>query len=277
MHYILPHMSYKFNQIFVDDFGRASGVLAINKPVDITSHDVVNRLRRDLKTKQIGHAGALDPFASGVLIMLVGKATKYSDLFLNSDKSYLATVLFGRSTDSADPEGKVLQDIDTSNLNFEQLSKELNSIKPKFVPEYEQYVPVYSSVKVGGEKLRVLARSSDKFEIIEEALGRKVVFTQGEKLVEVVLPKHLCKINRLDFSQPTILSYEGKQYASVVADVDCSKGTYIRTLAEDIGFALPGKLPAMLSALCRTRVADIHLNECLELDQIPALFEQSKA
>lgn len=270
-------MSYKFNQIFVDDFGRASGVLAINKPVDMTSHDVVNRLRRDLKTKQIGHAGALDPFASGVLIMLVGKATKYSDLFLNSDKSYLATVLFGRSTDSADPEGKVLKDIDTSSLDLEQLSKELNSIKPKFVPEYEQYVPVYSSVKVGGEKLRVLARSSDKFEIIEEALGRKVLFTQGEKLVEVVLPKHLCKINRLDFAQPTTLNYEGKQYASVIADVDCSKGTYIRALAEDIGLALPNKLPAMLSALCRTRVADIHLNECLELDQIPALFEQSKA
>lgn len=270
-------MSYKFNQIFVDDFGRATGVLAINKPVDMTSHDVVNRLRRDLKTKQIGHAGALDPFASGVLIMLVGKATKYSDLFLNSDKSYLATVLFGRSTDSADPEGKILQDIDTSKLDLEQLLKDLNEVKPNFVPEYEQYVPVYSSIKVGGEKLRVLARSSDKFEIVEDETGRKVIFTQGEKVIEVVLPKHSCKINRLDFATPTILSYADKKYASVVADVDCSKGTYIRTLAEDIGLALPTKLPAMLSALCRTRVADMHLEECLELDQIAGLLEHSKA
>lgn len=268
-------MSYKFNNLFVDDFGRMSGVVAINKPVGITSHDAVDVLRREFKTKQVGHAGALDPFASGVLVLLVGKATKYSDLFLNSDKEYLATVLFGRSTDSADPEGKILQDIDTTTLDLAKLQAELESIKPKFMPDYKQYVPIFSSVKVDGEKLRILARSSDKFELIDTDAGRIAKFYKGEETIEVKVPTHDCKISKLDFQTAEYIDYETKSYASVVVDVACSKGTYIRSLAEDIGLALPDKLPAMLSDLCRTRVADIHLIECVELDNVRSLIPQT--
>jgi len=265
-------MSYKFNNLFSDDFGRFSGVVAVNKPIGITSHDAVDVLRREFKTKQVGHAGALDPFASGVLVLLVGKATKYSELFLNSDKDYLATVLFGRATNSADPEGQVLQDIDTASLDLAKLQSELEIIKPQFMPDYRQFVPVYSSIKVGGEKLRVLARSSDRFELITTEGNRIAKFYKGDQVIEVQVPAHDCKITKMDFQSAEYITFADKSYASVVVDVACSKGTYIRSLAEDIGLALPTALPAMLSNLCRTRVADIHLVDCVGLDNVRSLI-----
>lgn len=267
-------MSYKINKLFVDDFGRTSGIVAVNKPVGITSHDAVDMLRKQLKTKQVGHAGALDPFASGVLILLVGKATKFSDIFLNTDKDYLATIILGRSTDSADPEGNVLQDIDTSALDLNELSNQLNTIKDKFMPSYQQYVPIFSSVKIEGEKLRVMARSSDRFELADKDGVRIARFFKGDSVTEIPVPKHECRIDRMEFETPEYISFAEKTYASVKLDVACSKGTYIRALAEDVGAALPNPIPSMLSDLVRTRVGDIHLLECVHIEDAHTLISE---
>src|SRR5690606_2631044 len=136
------------------------GILLVNKPVGKTSHDIVYEQRKELQTRKIGHAGALDPYASGLLIILVGKATKLSDSFLNLDKTYEADILFGVETDSGDLEGKVINIKDKiSNIKNTDLQIALN----KFSPSYMQYVPVYSSVNVDGKKLRKLAREYDSF------------------------------------------------------------------------------------------------------------------
>jgi tRNA pseudouridine55 synthase len=276
-------MSYKVNKLLQDDFGRVTGIVAINKPAGITSHDVVDNLRHALKTRQVGHAGALDPFATGVLILLVGKATKYSELFLNADKAYVAKVLFGISTDSADPEGEINQQ--TNILpELDVLKAQVADSFNKFMPEYTQFVPVFSSVKVGGDKLRVLARSADKFEIREENGQRLVDFHKGDKVHTIILPQHKCAISQLSVVDAANIEITDSEFytkrqsellhntwPTVDVSVDCSKGTYVRILAEDIGQALPTPLPAMLWNLTRTRVGDINLIDCFELDKLDQL------
>ncbi len=251
-----------------DEFGRANGILLVNKPKGITSHDVVDEIRKIYSTKKVGHAGTLDPFAEGLLVLLIGKSTKRAGDLLGLDKEYKATILFGVSTDSHDPEGKIFEE-STVHIDKEKIKDSLN----EFTPSYIQYVPVFSSVKVKGSKLRVLARSSDSFEINYEK--GTVSFKKDEKISKYELPKKEVKVFEIslasfrkatqsDIDQLEKVSVEGKYIAEIT--VLCSKGTYIRQLAFDIG--KKNNLPAMLIGLKRTRIGDWTVDDAVELNLI---------
>jgi len=273
-------MKYLANQLQRDEFGRVNGIIAVNKPAGFTSHDVVAKARGALKTKKVGHAGALDPFATGILILLVGKATKMSDDFVNYDKEYIANTLFGISTDSSDTEGRITDVIESPNID------ELPQVLEQFTPSYEQFVSVYSSVKVDGNKLRVLARSYENFDVEDRDEKRFAKFYNDveDKPFEVELPKHLCKIPEIEILNTTetdisdIKFYEERKsqipttkFPTATIRVACSKGTYIRALAEDIGQAFPTPIPAMLIGLERTKVGDITLDKAVEIDELENL------
>ncbi len=278
---------FEANKILRDEFGRPSGVLLINKPKWITSHDVVDKARSTLGTKKVGHAGTLDPFATGLIIILVGKATKTSVDFLTLDKQYKAKILFGASTNTGDVEGEIQSISKRFNLKKSDIKKAIQS----FQPEYIQYVPVFSSVKVQGKKLRKLARSSDRFEIRdskpENGEEVKEVFfydEQGKLKDKINLPKkkvHLdIKIDNVEkiavsklkqyFNDENFDNYsklkEGKEFFVLNLVVDCSKGTYIRQLAIDIGKKL--EIPSMLIELERTRIGEYKSKSAIEVESI---------
>ena len=180
-----------------------SGVVIIDKPEGVSSFDVVARVRRALGVKKAGHTGTLDPLATGVLPVLVGRAVKASDYMLSSDKHYEATLLLGVSTDTEDVTGKILAESD--NIPDE---KTVLDIASRFVGEQYQIPPMYSALKVGGKKLCDLAREGKEI----EREPRKITV-------------HSLEVKRIS----------EREYA---LDVVCSKGTYIRTLCADIGQAL---------------------------------------
>lgn len=272
-------MNYEVNKLNFDEFGRPNGILAINKPAGMTSHDVVAQIRRILSTPKVGHAGALDPFADGLLIILVGKATKESDSFLNMDKSYTATILLGIKTTSADPEGEVIN-VEANT----QVPSNIQDILNSFMPEYEQYVPVFSSVKYQGEKLRVLARSAEHWEITDENGVKTFKFTRRGKSGSIPLPKHLCKIysiealeqGKIDLAETDFYNKNQPQlndakYNSLRINVSCSKGTYIRALAEDIATRFSPPAPAILWNLTRTQIGDIAISQSLKIEEVESL------
>jgi tRNA pseudouridine55 synthase len=278
---------YQVNKIELDDFGRPSGVLAVNKPIGLTSHDVVYRVRKALNTKAVGHAGSLDPFASGLLMIIVGKATKLSDEIMAGEKSYIGEILFGIATDTQDPEGDVIaSQQELSHVTSENIQKVIS----QFTNGYDQYVPVYSSIKVDGDKLRVLARKYERFEIVDKGDGKIVNFYQDDQLKRTVeLPRHfveLAGLELLNFSNATFpeaneyhQSFRQKlatqngdllnlTYPIAKIKADCPKGTYIRQLAVDIGNNLETPTPAMLVSLERTRVGQVQLTDALTIDDL---------
>lgn len=274
-------MTYEINKLKIDEFGRINGVVAVNKPVGITSHDVVDRARKAFHTRAVGHSGALDPFASGLILILVGKATKLADSYLNKDKEYTAKILFGIKTDSADPEGKVLDVNNTINLN--NLAETLT----KFTPSYTQYVPVFSSVKVGGEKLRVLARKYKYHRVIDESETRVVEFFDKDDNIahKIELPKHICSISYIELIDQDVADISAYRFATEWTKSDlldlyptaeirvkCSKGTYIRVLAEDIGATLNHPTPAMLLELRRTKIGDFDVTQSVDIDNLHTLI-----
>lgn len=193
------------------------GFLNIYKPKGMTSFDVVARLRRVTKIKQIGHTGTLDPFAVGVLPICIGKSTRLIE-YLDDDKEYLATVQFGKDTDTYDLDGTV-----TKTYDKKITQEDLISILEDFRGEIEQLPPIYSAIKVNGKKLYEYARNGEEVEI----KPRKVF------------------ISKLELES---FDYE-KQEAKIL--VDCSKGTYIRSIAYDIGQKLD--CGGYLTALERTK------------------------
>lgn len=260
----------EINKLHRDDLGRISGLFLIDKPIGITSHDVVDKVRRIFKTKQVGHAGTLDPFASGLLIILVGKFTKKSDEFMGFDKSYLAEVAFGVSTDSHDPEGKLQGDMDPMRhyTRIDEFRDEVDKTVSDMQGNSMQAVPVYSSVKVNGDKLRELARKYDKFEIEDGETTQKITFSSDNSVKEVTVNKReitLSKIEVISYDEKTF-EVEGKQVTKHVAtiDVSCSKGTYIRQLAYDLGRKI--SVPAMLINLRRTRIGDYKVEDALNVE-----------
>ncbi len=181
----------------------ASGIIVIDKPEGVTSFDVVARIRRIFGEKKVGHTGTLDPLATGVLPVLVGKAVKASDFMLSSDKHYTATLLLGIKTDTEDITGKILEECDEIPEEAEVMEK-ISS----FVGKSLQTPPMYSAIKVGGKKLYELARQG----VTVEREAREITV-------------HSIKAERLTEREYTL-------------DIYCSKGTYIRTLCADIGEAL---------------------------------------
>lgn len=220
-----------------------NGILIIDKPEGITSHDVVARLRRILKTKKIGHTGTLDPFATGVLVMLVGKATRLARFFDKDAKGYDALVNFGYETDTGDrtgeriahPDGYVLPPITPEDL-FKAISG--------FMGEIAQTPPMYSAKKIDGKKLYELAREGKEVE---------------RKPVNVTIYK-------LQISQENLPEIPDADTWNLRFLVQCSAGTYIRTLAEDIGREL-GHF-AHLRELRRTSAGRFDISSAKTLDEV---------
>lgn len=208
------------------------GFININKPKGITSHDVVAILRRILKIKQIGHTGTLDPFAEGVLPICIGKATRLIE-FLEDEKAYIGTVQFGKSTDTYDVDGKIINTSE-KQITFEDVE---NALKD-FRGEIEQTPPIYSAIKINGKKLYEYAREGKDVEI---------------------KPRKVC-IQKLE-----ILSFdEIKQQAELY--IECSKGTYIRSIANDLGLALQAY--GYLTKLVRVKAGKFTLRESIELNKL---------
>lgn len=210
-----------------------NGFINLNKPSGMTSHDAVNHVRRIFSVRKVGHAGTLDPAACGVLPIAVGRATKFIEYLADCDKAYRAEILFGVSTDSGDLEGEVITRAD----DFVMPTIEgLNAALKAFIGEIEQTPPKFSAIKIHGRKAYDLARRDIDFE----------------------MPRRLVKISRLE------LIALGANTATI--EIDCGKGTYIRSLAIDLGERL--NLPATLKSLVRLRVGDFRLNAALTFDDI---------
>ena len=217
-------------------------VLIINKPKGITSHDVVDIIRRKLGVKKTGHAGTLDPMATGVLIVLVGKKTKEQSKYMGMEKEYVAEVELGMETDTGDTEGRVIKKIPPQA--FKNTTRSQVEIKClKFVGKIRQSVPLYSAVKIKGKKLYQLARKGIK--------PKKL----PERIVEIK------SIEILDFKKGA-----EKTYPVVKLKIVCGKGVYIRQLVVDLGKALG--FPAHLKSLIRTRIGGLDLNKSIKIDEI---------
>lgn len=213
-------------------------ILYVNKPLNWTSFNVVNRIRwkirKTLKIKKIkvGHAGTLDPLATGVMIICTGKSTKLIESFQDQTKEYIATIELGATTPCFDKELPV-----DANYPIEHITPELvNKIIPQFVGEIWQTPPVYSAKKVDGKRAYDYAREGEEVEL------------QPKLLV-------IDEIGVLDFALPLLK-----------IRVVCSKGTYIRALARDIGSALGSG--AHLAALERTRIGNVRITDCLTIDEL---------
>lgn len=204
------------------------GFLNIHKPAGMTSHDVVGRGRRALKTKRVGHAGTLDPDATGVLVVAVGQATRLLPYLPLEPKVYLATVGFGTATDTEDASGQVIAEADASGLTEEAL----RSVLPRFVGEIEQVPPMVSALHHNGQRLYDLARQG----ITVEREARTIT------------------IHALELVAPSTIR------------VTCGGGTYIRTLCKDIGEALG--LPAHMATLVREAVGPYALADAIPLEEI---------
>lgn len=206
------------------------GFLNVYKPVGMTSHDVVSKLRKLTNIKQIGHTGTLDPFAEGVLPVCIGKATRLSE-FLEDDKEYLATVQFGVSTTTYDREGEVIY---TSDKKL--VSEDVKNALKAFEGEISQLPPIYSAIKVKGKKLYEYARSGQEVEI----KPRKVTIENIE-----------------------LKSFDEKlQQAEIL--IKCSKGTYIRSIANDLGQKL--ECGAHLIKLVRTQAGRFRIENSVNLE-----------
>lgn len=208
------------------------GFLNVYKPKGLTSHDVVARLRRVTKIKQIGHTGTLDPFAEGVLPVCIGKSTRLIE-YLADDKAYIATVQFGKTTDTYDLEGQILSESD-KKVSENEIVNELKN----FEGEIEQIPPVYSALKVNGKKLYEYARAGQEVEI---------------------------KPRKILIDDIHLVSFDSEAQSAEIY-VKCSKGTYIRTIGHDLGQNLG--CGAYLTGLERVQAGDFLVNESVMLDSL---------
>lgn len=221
--------------------GRAiDGILVLDKPRGITSNGALQRVKRALFAAKAGHTGSLDPMATGVLPLCFGEATKFSQYLLDSDKFYRATVTFGVATETGDAEGEVIGETDASAITEAALA----DVIEQFTGEIEQVPSMYSAVKHQGQPLYKLARAG----ITVERQARAVT------------------IYRLG-----LLAFRPGVRAEADLEIHCSKGTYVRSLAEDIGERLG--CGAHVSALRRVRSGPYSETDCVSLEQVEALAE----
>lgn len=228
------------------------GIKCVDKPLGLTSHDVVARARRLLGTRRIGHAGTLDPLATGVLLLLVGEATKLSPYLTGHDKSYTAWVSFGASTPTLDAEGPVLESADASGLDEERLAAALGA----FLELREQAPPAYSAIKRGGERSYAAARRGEAVEPPPRPVSYRSLTLRAFAPRRDDLPRIL------DNELPPTLG----EHPTALVELTVSAGTYVRSFARDLGAALG--LPAHLSGLVRTASGDVSLEAATPLDEI---------
>lgn len=211
------------------------GIIIVNKPKACTSHDVVYKIRKATGEK-VGHAGTLDPLATGVLPILVGKGTQCSKYLINHDKTYVVTLQLGKKTDTGDEEGNVIQEekVDISWKDKQALEKVFQS----FVGKQKQMPPIYSAIKVKGKKLYEYARKGEQVEI---------------------------PVRQIEIYQIKIIQIEELK-KQIIFQVSCSKGTYIRSLCEDIAKKL-GTVGYM-QELQRIQVGDFKIEQAITLEQL---------
>jgi tRNA pseudouridine55 synthase len=212
-----------------------SGVLVIDKAGDFTSHDVVAVCRRALKTKKIGHCGTLDPMATGLLMLVVGRATKIQDLLMSEDKEYRGTLTLGKTTTSQDKEGEVVAESPVGDLT----EQEIRAAFDAFLGDFEQIPPLVSAIKINGVPLYKMARKGQEVERKPRA-----VHVFGYEIHRIELPE-------VEFT------------------VRCTKGFYVRTYAHEIGQKLG--CGAHLSALRRTRSGKFTLDRAVTIPELKTL------
>lgn len=208
------------------------GIVVVNKPTGITSHDVVDIVRRKLKMRRVGHAGTLDPLATGVLVILLGKSTSLFNKFAVYDKAYRATLVLGMKTKTADIQGQVIQQLPYEEVTQARFAETLRN----FYGDIEQIPPMVSAVKFQGRRLYQLAR-------------------QG---IEVQREPRKIRIDRLEllsFAPPRVSFY-----------LECSKGTYVRKLAEDVGDQLG--CGACIAQIERTKVGPFTIEQSVTLEDL---------
>ena len=218
------------------------GIILINKQKNYTSHDVVNKVKKITKSK-VGHTGTLDPNATGVLPLLLGNATKISKYLINHDKEYEVLLQLGTKTDTADAEGKIIEEKD---VNIDFLSEEnVKKVLSTFLGKQKQMPPMYSAIKVNGKKLYQYARQGQEVEIKPREI----------EIYEI-------KLTNLDKKQ--------KQISLVVS---CSKGTYIRSLCEDIADRL-GTV-GFMKELNRTKVGEFNIKDCVTVEEFEEKYNKN--
>ncbi|MDR1457982.1 MAG: tRNA pseudouridine(55) synthase TruB [Puniceicoccales bacterium] len=212
-----------------------NGILLVDKPIGLTSHDVVDKLRKKLSMKRIGHAGTLDPIASGLLVILLGMATKISQLITNCDKTYVGEMCLGLTTDTHDAQGTTIATKIVPDLS----SRDVENVIYSFLGEQHQIPPMFSAKKLNGVPLYKLARKGQDVE-------------RAPRLVHI---------------DEFIL----ENFASPLAEfkLSCSKGTYVRTVVNDVGQVLG--CGAHMTKLTRTRVGTMDLEKATKLDHILAM------
>lgn len=209
---------------------KMDGILLINKTTGMTSHDVVMKIRKLLKTKKVGHCGTLDPDATGVLVICVNKATKAIQFLTADSKEYIATLSLGKSTDTYDASGKVLKEKEFNGI------KNLEEVLNSFVGKQKQLPPIYSAIKVNGKKLYEYARENKEVEI-----------------------KH----RDIEIKEIELLKVEDNE---ITFRVLCSKGTYVRSLCVDIANKLG--YPGHMKSLMRSQSGDFKLEDCFTLEDV---------
>ena len=222
------------------------GILPIYKERGMTSHDVVFKARKILKMKKIGHSGTLDPEVDGVLLLLLGGATKVSDYAMDLGKSYRAEVCLGIKTTTEDLTGEILEERTVEGIDI----SEIKGILKTMVGEIEQTPPIYSAVKVNGRKLYEYAR-------------------RGQFDVEI--PSRKVNIYNIDFIDNSEYYKDGKFYFTI--DINCGKGTYVRTIATSIGEKL--NIPSTMSKLTRTSSGKVTIDHCLKLADVEKCLEEN--
>ena len=214
-----------------------NGIIVVNKPSGMTSHDVVNKIRKILHTKKVGHTGTLDPLASGVLVICVNQATKIANFLESDDKVYECTVLLGRSTDTFDIEGKTIQE----EKNIDITAEKIDEVLSQFIGEQEQVPPIYSAIKVDGKKLYQYAREGKEVKIEP----RKIIIHSIVRCSDLIK-----KDEQILFKFKTHVS----------------KGTYIRSLVHDIGNKL--NIPCCMSKLIRLQSGVFKIEESNKIEEI---------
>jgi tRNA pseudouridine55 synthase len=215
------------------------GLIIVDKPVGPTSHNIVSLIRRGTKIRKVGHAGTLDPRASGVLVLCLGAATRLSEYLSTSTKSYQAVVRFGSSTRTYDADGDVVR-----QTGLMPRLREIQSVLPAFIGEIEQVPPPFSAIKVRGRKAYEMARAGEEVEL-------------GPRKVTIY------RLDVASFDPPDLM-----------LDVDCSAGTYIRSLAHDLGEKLSAG--AHLAGLRRTRAGPFKIEEAIVLPKLEVGFLTGK-
>ena len=216
------------------------GFINVLKPTGLSSHDVVDIVQRIFKQKRVGHAGTLDPAAAGILPIALGRAARLVEYMEGADKSYRAEIAFGYATDTGDVYGEVIESVENPVLPSEE---ELRSVLGRFVGVITQTPPAYSAIKVGGQRAYDLVRQGTAVEMRARTV----------------------RIDQLD------LVHADAAHARILVDVDCAKGTYIRSLCTDIGAALG--LPATMRFLLRTRVGGFMLADSYTLEELAEVRE----